>query len=127
MTWFLIPWNEEVGTMEETEMSDPRNHVSSSLTASEIHLDIEKEIRRQLEDDPRFKDNEIAHEVVNKCLETIGARLTHIEEYVQALPQTFTNLILYRPHDDEKYLNYKENLDLIYERLNSLEEFTNID
>ena len=127
MTWFLIPWNEEVGTMEESNMSDPRNHVSTALTASEITLSIEKEIRRQLEDDPRFKDNEIAHEVVNKCLETIGQRITSIEEYVQALPQTFTNLILYRPHDDEKYLNYKENLDLIYERLNSLEEFTNID
>ena len=40
MTWFLIPWNEEVGTMEKTDMSDPRNHVSTALTASEIHLDI---------------------------------------------------------------------------------------
>ena len=122
MTWFLIPWNEEVGTMEETEMSDPRNHVSTALTASEIHLDIEKEIRRQLEDDPRFKDNEIAHEVVNNCLKAIGSRIGDIEKYVEALPTTFTNLILYRPHADEKYLNYKENLDLIYERLNSIEQ-----
>ena len=57
---------------------------------------------------------------INDCLIALGKRLQEVEEYVATM--NFSEKILYKPNGKEKYLNIKENYDLIYERLDKLEK-----
>ena len=56
---------------------------------------------------------------VNQCLQVIGQRLDAIEQYVQELP--IHDKILYKPKNHPDYLNIKENFDLLYKRVDKLE------
>ena len=57
---------------------------------------------------------------LNECLITIGKRLDALETYVQEMPTP--DKTFYKPEGEKDYMNYKENLDFIYERLDNLEE-----
>ena len=46
--------------------------------------------------------------------------MKELEEYVTTM--NISEKILYKPSGQEKYLNIKENYDLIYERLGKLEK-----
>ncbi len=59
------------------------------------------------------------NEMINGVLMKIGERLEHLEKYVQALPTP--DKTMYRPPNHEEYLNIKENYDLLYRRLEALE------
>jgi hypothetical protein len=67
------------------------------------------------------KDNEIAHTAINEICKALIERLEKLETYVTT-EITHPGNIRYRPERTEEYLSLKENLDLIYERLNNLEE-----
>mgnify|MGYP007090726576 CR=1 FL=1 len=67
------------------------------------------------------KDNEIAHSVLNEICKTLIKRVEDLEKYVTTQITSPTN-IRYRPENQEDYLTLKENLDLIYQRLNNLEK-----
>ena len=68
-----------------------------------------------------MSENEVATALntVNECLQVIGKRLDAIEQYIQEMP--IHDKILYKPKNHPDYLNIKENYDLIYERLEKLE------
>ena len=57
---------------------------------------------------------------INDCLIALGKRLQEVEEYVATM--NIAEKVLYKPNGHEKYLNIKENYDLIYERLDKLEK-----
>lgn len=57
---------------------------------------------------------------INDCLIALGKRMKELEEYVTTM--NISEKILYKPSGQEKYLNIKENYDLIYERLDKLEK-----
>tara|TARA_R100000005_G_C4987531_1_gene195504 strand:+ start:157 stop:393 length:237 start_codon:yes stop_codon:yes gene_type:complete len=59
------------------------------------------------------------NEMINEVLLKLGERLEHLEKYVQALPTP--DKTMYRPPNHEDYLNIKENYDLIYKRIEALE------
>ena len=59
------------------------------------------------------------NEMINGVLMKIGERLEHLEKYVQALPTP--DKTMYRPPNHKEYLNIKENYDLLYRRLEALE------
>ena len=59
------------------------------------------------------------NEMINGVLMKIGERLEHLEKYVQALPTP--DKTMYRPPNHEDYLNIKGNYDLIYKRIEALE------
>lgn len=67
------------------------------------------------------KDNEIAHTAINEICKTLIQRLSEVEKYVTT-ELSHPAKVQYRPPGKEEYLTLKENLDLIYERLNNLEE-----
>lgn len=67
------------------------------------------------------KDNEIAHNVLNEICKSLLKRIEDIETYVTTQITSPSN-IRYRPEGEEDYLSLKENLDLIYQRLNSIKE-----
>jgi len=67
------------------------------------------------------KDNEIAHNVINEICKGLIDRLNKLEEYVTT-QVTHPGNIRYRPEGEEDYLTLKENLDLIYQRLNNTTE-----
>ena len=58
---------------------------------------------------------------VNECLRVIGERIQVLEEYISDMPLHVHDKLLYKPKDHPDYLNIKENYDLIYERLEKLE------
>jgi len=66
------------------------------------------------------KDNEEAHEVINKCLVALGERLEALEKACAELPTP--DKTYYKPDGYEEYLNLKGNYDEIYRRINKLEE-----
>ncbi|ABA47062.1 gp93 [Synechococcus phage syn9] len=68
-------------------------------------------------------DNATAHEALNECIGTIAEQLKGIKDYVTHL--TTPDKILYKPKGEGEYLTLKENLDLIYAKLHSLEEKVN--
>lgn len=70
------------------------------------------------------KDNEIAHEVLNDICKALIDRITKLEEFVTTQITSPSN-IRYRPEGQEEYLTLKENLDLIYQRLNNKTEDEN--
>lgn len=82
-------------------------------------MTLEDEIRRQLNDDPRFADNEQAHEVLNSCILNLAQKVKDVEEYMVNLPTP--DKVYYKPKGEEEYLNLKSNLDLIYSKLEALE------
>lgn len=65
------------------------------------------------------KDNEIAHEALNEICKALISRIESIEKTISETPTPLT--VRYRPEGHD-YLTLKENLDLIYERLNNLEQ-----
>jgi hypothetical protein len=67
------------------------------------------------------KDNELAHNVINEICKSLLERIEKLETYVTT-EISHPGKIRYRPDGKEDYLSLKENLDLIYERLNNLEE-----
>lgn len=82
--------------------------------------------------DNRFADIHDAMKTVNDCLIKIGERLNDLEsahnvvvEYIEKIQSV--DKVLYKPvgtdiqNEMEGYLNIKENLDLIYQRLGVLE------
>lgn len=71
------------------------------------------------------KDNELAHNIINEICRSTMKRLSTLEEYVTT-QVTHPGNIRYLPEGQEEYLSLKENLDLIYERLNRIEESLNI-
>lgn len=64
------------------------------------------------------KDNEIAHSAINEICKTLINRIKLLEEYTT----TQLSKIRYKPEGQDEYLSLKQNLDLIYERLNNLEQ-----
>ena len=58
---------------------------------------------------------------VNECLRVIGERIQVLEEYVSDMPLHVHDKLLYKPTDQENYLNIKENFDHLYKRLEKLE------
>ena len=58
---------------------------------------------------------------VNECLRVIGERIQVLEEYVSDMPLHVHDKLLYKPTDQENYLNIKENFDHLYKRLDKLE------
>jgi hypothetical protein len=66
------------------------------------------------------KDNELAHNVINEILKSLIERVVKLEEYISTEITSPSN-IRYRPDGVEEYLTLKENLDLIYQRLNNSE------
>jgi len=66
-----------------------------------------------------FKELTTAYEMLVGIVVKLGERVEHIEKYVQTVPTP--DKVLYRPKDTEEYLNIKENYDLIYKRLEVLE------
>lgn len=82
-------------------------------------MTLEDEIQRQLQDDPRFADNDQAHEILNRCILSIAEKIKEIEEYLINVPTP--DKVYYKPPGEEEYLNLKENFDLIYSKLDKLE------
>lgn len=64
------------------------------------------------------KDNEIAHNALNEICKALLKRIENLEEYTTTQITSPSNL-RYRPEGLDDYLTLKENLDLIYERLNN--------
>ena len=58
---------------------------------------------------------------VNECLRVIGERIQVLEECVSDMPLHVHDKLLYKPTDQENYLNIKENFDHLYKRLDKLE------
>lgn len=63
-------------------------------------------------------DNSEAHNILNEAIVAIKGNIDEIVEYISALPTP--DKILYKPAGAD-YMNIKENLDHIYERLDRLE------
>jgi len=66
-----------------------------------------------------FKDNANAHEILNEIIVKLGKRMQSIEEAMQELPTP--DKTYYKPKNAEDYLTLCENLDVIYERLERIE------
>lgn len=72
------------------------------------------------------QDNQIAHNVINEILKSVIEKITNLESRLENLEKHVTTEITspanirYRPDGLEEHLSLKENLDLIYERLNNL-------
>ena len=66
-----------------------------------------------------LKDNADSHEMLNDLLVKIGKRLQSLEETVQEMPTP--DKTYYKPPGNEDYFTLCENLDLIYARLERLE------
>lgn len=64
-------------------------------------------------------DNSEAHNILNETIVAIKSNIDEIVEYISALPTP--DKILYKPEGAD-YMNIKENLDHIYDRLIRLEE-----
>lgn len=62
----------------------------------------------------------LAHNVINEILKSLIERVVKLEEYISTEITSPSN-IRYRPDGVEEYLTLKENLDLIYQRLNNSE------
>jgi hypothetical protein len=76
--------------------------------------------------DIRFSDLAEAFKTVNECLVQIGNRLNALEkahnEVVDSCSKLITvDKVTYKPNGDYEYLSLKNNLDLIYKRLDKLE------
>lgn len=69
--------------------------------------------------DERWEEIVKNNEMINDILLKLGERLENLEKYVQALPTP--DKTMYRPPNHEEYLNIKENYDLLYRRLEALE------
>ena len=67
------------------------------------------------------KDNEIAHNALNEICKGLLKRIEALEEYIST-QITHPSMIQYRPEGQEEYLTLKGNFDLIYQRLNNLEQ-----
>ena len=67
-------------------------------------------------------ENQLAEALnsINECLIKVGERLNAIEQHVNEIPTP--DKTFYKPEGEKDYMNYKENLDFIYERLDNLEE-----
>jgi hypothetical protein len=86
----------------------------------------------------KFADNEKAHEVLNEILKKLISRIESVEKYIQEnvnvrldnIERFVTTELIgpksleYKPSGAEEYLGLGKNLDLIYERLNKLEDVT---
>jgi len=66
-----------------------------------------------------FRELTTAYEMLVGIVVKLGERVEHIEKYVQNIPTP--DKVMYRPRETEEYLNIKENYDLIYKRLEVLE------
>ena len=66
-----------------------------------------------------LKDNANAHDILNELLVKLGKRLQSLEETVQVMPTP--DKTYYRPPGNEDYFTLCENLDLIYARIERLE------
>jgi hypothetical protein len=85
--------------------------------------------------DFKFKDNEKAHEIINDIITKLIERTSDIEKYIKESVETrldniekfvTTELIgpsslQYKPPGNDDYVGLGGNLDLIYERLNKIE------
>ena len=69
--------------------------------------------------DERWEEIVKNNEMINDILLKLGERLENLEKYVQALPTP--DKTMYRPPYHEDYLNIKGNYDLIYKRIEALE------
>lgn len=56
---------------------------------------------------------------INDCLVALGKRLEAVEKHVSEMPTP--DKTYYKPKGEEDYLNIKGNYDLIYKRLEKLE------
>lgn len=66
--------------------------------------------------------NEDAHHIINDCILKLADRVVDLEKTVSALIEAHNKLLTvdkvqYKPPGSEDYLTIKENLDLIYKRL----------
>lgn len=76
--------------------------------------------------DERFVDIGEALKTVNECILTLNERLTTCESTLSAIVEAHNHLqtvdrVTYRPPGSEEYMTVKDNLDLIYDRLEKLE------
>ena len=67
-----------------------------------------------------IQDNGKAHEALNECILSLSNRIQDMEEYIVSLPTP--DKILYKPYDSPDYLNFKENMDYIYNKIKRLED-----
>jgi len=58
---------------------------------------------------------------VGKAIENLSKRVAQCEGALSKLPPPSADMIQYKPPGSDKYLNIKEILDDLYERLNKLE------
>ena len=63
----------------------------------------------------------LALNTINECMVVIGKRLEEVEKYVSEMPLHVHDKLLYKPTNHSDYLNIKGNFDLIYKRLDKLE------
>tara|TARA_B100002019_G_C21271331_1_gene602541 strand:- start:3629 stop:3862 length:234 start_codon:yes stop_codon:yes gene_type:complete len=69
--------------------------------------------------DERWEEIVENNKMINEILVKLVERVEHIEKYVQTMPTP--DKVMYRPPNHEDYLNIKENYDLLYKRLEALE------
>lgn len=67
-----------------------------------------------------LSDIDTAFENSNEVITKVIERIKEIEEYVINLPTP--DKTFYKPRGSEEYLNYKHNLDYIYDRIDKLEK-----
>ena len=69
--------------------------------------------------DERWAELDEAHRILVDTIVKLGERVENLEKYVQAIPTP--DKVMYRPANHKEYLNIKENYDLLYKRLEVLE------
>jgi uncharacterized coiled-coil DUF342 family protein len=79
--------------------------------------------------DDRFINIGEALKTINECILTLDKRLKDVEKIVSAIAEAHNHLqtvdrVTYRPPGGHDYMSVKDNLDLIYERLEKLESLT---
>ena len=79
--------------------------------------------------DARFVNIGEALKTLNECILTLDKRLKDVEKIVSAIVEAHTHLqtvdkVVYKPPGGDEYMSVKDNLDLIYDRLETLESNT---
>ena len=73
-------------------------------------------------------DNKVAHDAICQTVANIIERLAACEQailghhkHLESMPQIDQNLFMYKPNGEKDHLNIGKNLDLIYKKLEALE------
>lgn len=71
--------------------------------------------------DQRFAENEAAHNIINEILTSLIQRINELEKSVQNIPVIDKDSIQYKIKETGEYHNLAETFDILFDKLNRIE------